>query len=710
MTSYDDKQKNDKEIAARAAHYPITTDTLVKGLPMLKGWGVPWRELPTLEWLKMVRSLAVELVVDSVFHTLVSYLDRLIVGLEWRPHSGMILLAEAPGTQAHGAPVHGAPATHGAPMHEAEAQEAQVNEVNEMRMQKVQEIFDEMFGKQEQEPDEPTIADVAPGAPPRLSRGGAGSVGSGDSPLQRVPEPHQRIAQTAPTVGFQIRAAGPSRVASVPPTSLTDYHSLFANPKHRPDTLDEIDNDFAFTRLRVAGYAPMQMRKMDDETWNLLNLKDYKGDNENTLLADALEARKDGRLYCTSYAMFKGLPGGKSGGIEKYVVSPIALFQIPKDKDLAARAGVTVMGIQVVAGDLSTTFVPQDDIWAWRYAKLSFNSAEGNYHEGISHLGETHLVVEAMALSLHHSLTEQHPVSVLMKEHFFGTIFINWAASKALIQPGSLVDDILALPIEEVNKLVSAKVLEVLGSDLSYPARMEAAGLTEKHFPCTNYPFREDADELWKATLKWVTGYINCFYKTDQAIVDDMQLDNLRNNMIALGKITWIEKEWPAGGGTKGFVAKMLTSFIFIGSVMHAAVNFPQHSAMSTAGCVPLATYTEPLTPKTAKEENVLKALPPLDRAKTQKLLGALLGGIHCTKLGHYKDDTFGTNDTYVEVRCLLKTYKKELATITTNIKERNERRVAAWHGHDSEVSKNLQEHWAYPTLLPNNVPQSINI
>ena len=498
---------------------------------------------------------------------------------------------------------------------------------------------------------------------------------------------------------------------SVPPTSLAEYDNLFTNPELRPITLHEIDNDFAFTRLRTAGYAPMQMRKMDEATWTLFFGKD--SDNKNKQLQkDAADARGEGRLYYTSYACFGAtgpfgqLEGGNPGNMQKCVVSPIALFQIPKDKDLAARAGVTVMGIQVVAGDLSTTFVPQDDIWAWRYAKLAFNSAESNWHEGICHLGETHLVVEAMTLSLHHSLATTHPVYVLMKEHFFGTIFINWAANKTLITPGGGVDNLLAPKIEDVNALVSKVVLDVLSSDLSYPARMEAAGLTEEQFPCTNYPFREDANKLWKATLKWVTGYINCFYKSDQDIVDDMQLNNLRNNMIALGKITWIKEEWPLGGGTREFVAKMLTSFIFIGSVMHASVNFPQLSMMSPASCVPLATYgTAPLTPETATEENVLNALPPLSRGQEQKVVNTLLGGIYYTKLGQYIEGTFPD-----KVKPVLATYQKELAEIAKEIEAENKTRVAAWEGHNGDVPIEFQKHWAYTTLLPDKVPQSINI
>eukprot|EP01059_Diplonema_ambulator_P014699 TRINITY_DN2565_c0_g1_i1.p1 TRINITY_DN2565_c0_g1~~TRINITY_DN2565_c0_g1_i1.p1 ORF type:complete len:627 (+),score=291.48 TRINITY_DN2565_c0_g1_i1:44-1924(+) len=473
----------------------------------------------------------------------------------------------------------------------------------------------------------------------------------------------------------------------------------------QPETLHELDNDYAFTRLRLSGFAPMQLRKLaegsdKDNLWSTLNLATYSG-VDDTLLERTEAAYKSGRLYAVNYSVFKGQPAGT----DKVIVYPTALFELPEDQELGKRAGLVVLCVQVNTGDVGTTFTPKDETWSWRYAKLMFNMAESNFHEGIVHLADTHLVVEAICLSMHHSLADDHPVYVLLNQHFTGTVFINWAANVFLIDKGGAVDELLTPTIDAVNTLVSKAVLSSLDSDLSLPARLQAAGLDEAAFPCGYYPFRDDASLIWDATLKWVTAYIDAYYPDDESIGTDRQLQSFRDAMVDYGKIGWVKRDWDRGHGTKAFVSKLLASFIFIGSTQHCAVNFTQKSLMLPTNDVPLGNYAPVAKPGECTEEQTMLALPPIERAKTAKDVLYLLGGVHFTVLGEYEANTFQD-----KVLPAAEQFKKDLEAVAGLMDKRNKERVAAWDGHADEVPTDLTPHWAYTTILPKYIPQSINI
>ena len=51
-------------------------------------------------------------------------------------------------------------------------------------------------------------------------------------------------------------------------------------------------------------------------------------------------------------------------------------------------------------------------------------------HEVVSHLGNTHVVLEGPMVAMNRCLPEQHPIYDLMKPHLEGTAFINWGAQE----------------------------------------------------------------------------------------------------------------------------------------------------------------------------------------------------------------------------------------------------------------------------------------
>ena len=132
------------------------------------------------------------------------------------------------------------------------------------------------------------------------------------------------------------------------------------------------------------------------------------------------------------------------------------------------------------------------------------------------------------------------------------------------------------------------------------------------------------------------------------------------------------------------------TFVLFTCSVQHAAVNFPQYDQMSYIPNMPLAGYAPAPTSSVqdAQMSDYFKMLPPLDMAELQMNLGFMLGTIHYTELGSYDKHHF--KDPRIQPH--LARFHHELKRIGDEIEERNESRPA------------------YSTLLPQGIPQSINI
>ncbi|CAN0414000.1 unnamed protein product, partial [Laminaria digitata] len=79
-------------------------------------------------------------------------------------------------------------------------------------------------------------------------------------------------------------------------------------------------------------------------------------------------------------------------------------------------------------------------------------------HEVVSHLGNTHVVLEGAMVSMHRQLPKEHPLYDLLHPHVEGTAYINFHAQDRLIAPGGTVDILTANDITETWDLALAQV------------------------------------------------------------------------------------------------------------------------------------------------------------------------------------------------------------------------------------------------------------
>lgn len=452
-------------------------------------------------------------------------------------------------------------------------------------------------------------------------------------------------------------------------------------------------SDALFARMRVAGPNPLLITRVVGALPEHFPVDPVRFEAlTRQTLADAIAA---GRAYVVDYAALADVVTSDQPAGQKYSCAPLALFVLD-----ATRKHLRPIAIQL--GQQPGPTVPVfycDEGATWELAKLHVQSADGNYHELISHLGLTHLLIEPFVIATHRNLAPHHPLFRLLLPHFQGTLFINWSAVVSLIAPGGGVDQLLAGTIESDWGVVGTAFGSLDFDAHMLPAALAARGVDDPAL-LPDYPYRDDAVLLWGAMDGWVREYLSLYYADDAAVADDTELQAWVADLVARegGRVGGFGEPGPAGLPaivTRDYLAKVVTMLMFTASAQHATVNFPQCYVMSYAPAMPLATYAPPPTrvdPELTADA-ILAHLPPLQMANYQLMLGQLLGSIYFTRLGRY-DLQHASSPYFADPRVSapLRRFQARLAEVERIIADRNLERAP------------------YETLLPSRIPQSINI
>ncbi|HLM45270.1 MAG TPA: lipoxygenase family protein [Myxococcaceae bacterium] len=472
------------------------------------------------------------------------------------------------------------------------------------------------------------------------------------------------------------------------PSSLQDYYNLFTT-QPLPWAASVFQQDDTFGYMRVAGFNPLVIQKATtlEQTLGLTDaqLQAMLGQGDSVQ-----QALAEGRLFLADYKALARVINGNFPSGPKYVYAPRALFGLPRG---SGPRQLAPLGIRCGQDSSIHPLYTPADAEAWAQAKTAVSVADFNHHELVSHLGHTHLLVEPFVIATHRQLPDSHPVSLLLRPHFEGTLFINNAAQAKLIAPGGDVDMLLGGTIQASRVVSVQSLLEdpdydfnkgMLHQDLKRRGVMDEA---------LAYPYRDDALLVWGAIEQWVRDYVGHHYRSDAAVQQDAALQAWSAELVAQdgGRVKGFGEDGVPGKlTTVEYLVQTLTMLIFTGSAQHAAVNFAQAGLMTFTPIAPGAGYRAAPTSRADASLNPwLDQFPPLDRAAQQLDFLTLLGGVYDTKLGDYP--LFWFKEPLLIPS--LHRFHKELERIGTVIEERNKSRPGP-----------------YPYFTPSLIPQSINI
>lgn len=565
-------------------------------------------------------------------------------------------------------------------------------------------------------------AETATAADPALDELSRVAAASGLPGIDEVMDAAKALETVTAEADRLIERHKAASATSVWPTTKQEYDALFSGGiplpaiaghyTPTPQNEGHFDDGF-FANLQTAGFNPIVLagRATLPDGWDAYGDTQYSqavgaGFGSDTL-QDALD---DGRIFVADYSAVAqliatppNLGGDFPGQQQKYLEAPVALFVLPPTATPQAPDSLRPIGIQLRTN--GTIFFPNDpddanDGLAWTQAKYAVNAASGNYHELVSHLGWTHLVIEPFAVCTQRNLGEHHELYKLLVPHFEGTIFINNAAVGRLINSGGLINRLLAPEIATAQAFAVAARATGAGGLFGFNAQFAPVEMKRRSVmdPRLVYPYRDDALLIWEAIGNWVSDYVDVFYANDRHVRGDRELQNWAAELISDqgGQI----QDFGDGTadhviGTLSYLKEVLTMIIFTSSAQHAAVNFAQSEIMLYAPAVPLALYGpgSDVVPSTASTYSTGGTSPGLlpseSTANLQRDLLALLGGVHHTQLGQYRSGHF-TNQRVTQA---LQQFHSNLVGIEQDIEAANAHRPLD-----------------YRYLLPSRIPQSINI
>jgi len=470
--------------------------------------------------------------------------------------------------------------------------------------------------------------------------------------------------------------------------SIEHYEKLIEplNFRIKPATLRNFQQDKVFAYMQVAGPNPVMLNQIKKFDCRLpITNEQY----QNILSQDSLEAAlAEGRLYLADYSKLENLMNSNSGGIQKYIYAPVALFAVPPNNYSDRNLLPIAIRCQPTPGDENPIFTPLDGD-NWMTAKTILQMADNNYHELISHLAQTHLFIEPFVLATNRCFTNKsHPLRLLLKPHLEGTILINYTAYKRLLAPGGPIDSLFSGTIGSNCQLAIKEAKNHLANfnGVAFPATLEKRGVdNSQQLPI--YPYRDDGQRIWEAIHQWVNDYLHLYYRSDESVLIDKQLQNWAGELFSKGHCNIGEN---ADGSIKtlDYLVQAVSTIIFTASAQHAAVNFPQSGLMTYAPAFPLGCYF-PAPTNSQQQQDFRDILPPLERAGLQIRVLYLLGSVYYTKLGDYSSSSFQNPP----VKIALDKFKMNLNDIEAKILKEDSQRLVS-----------------YRFLLPSKIPLSINI
>ena len=489
------------------------------------------------------------------------------------------------------------------------------------------------------------------------------------------------------------------------PLAVKDYHQLYQELSV-PAIASGFQDDDVFAYLRIAGPNPGMLQQIEavEGRLSIDNFPVTEAQYQSVMgTHDSIQlASEEKRLYAIDYAIFENAVNGSFPTEQKFVSAPIALFAVPMGDDANRQLKVVAIQCEQAPGPDNPVLTPpapdasEAEQYQWLFAKSVFQISDSNFHEAVSHLGRTHLMVEPFVMATHRQLLDQHPLSLLLRPHFEGTLAINNAAHSRLISRGGGVDQLLGSTIDNDRVFAALGLLGIGFNDAMLPNQIKQNGVDNTAaFPV--YPYRDDALMIWTAIHEWVTAYLGLYYNSDSDIQQDLALQNWAKEIADPegGRLRGFGEGEISAGASDGTIRSLaylvdtVTMVIFTSSAQHAAVNFPQYELMGYAPGFPLAGYN-PNAKVTSiqNEQDFLSFLAPLDQAQNQLNLLYLLSSVNYTKLGYYPDDHFADE----QVGIPLQQFQAKLEEIETTISASNLKRSP------------------YEFLLPSRIPQSINI
>ncbi|KAK3737983.1 hypothetical protein RRG08_010029 [Elysia crispata] len=451
---------------------------------------------------------------------------------------------------------------------------------------------------------------------------------------------------------------------------------------NKPKGADRWNNDVYFGLQRVAS--------LNHSLIQLCTAIPDKLPVTDAMLSPLLEgltiqkAIEEKRLFLCDLKILEGLPVR-----ENFVLCvPVGLFFLDKTKQLKPIA------IQLFQkpGPENPIFTPLCKTLTWALVKMWYNNADAAYHQALTHLGLTHLLMEGVTVATHRNLSQSHPIFKLLAPHFLYLIAINTRGLELLISDGGWVDKTMNFGNKGLFALISRGFHTWrMDQEGTLPNDLKNRGLDDMNvLPC--YHFRNDAILLYEAISKYVKAYVSLYYPNDELLQKDSEIQGWAAELVK-------ERNGSEGGvgilgvpgngklETRQQLELIVTCIVYTCSISHASTNFPQYEEYAFPPNYPGLMRGRPPTDATAdvQERDILESLPDRPTTLDIMIVTKILSAKGTKSIGDFEVQ-------YIfdpQAREVVDEFRKDLLKISKKIKERNLYRNPPYEYLDPEIIPN---------------------
>ncbi|KAJ6305873.1 hypothetical protein OIU78_021241 [Salix suchowensis] len=395
----------------------------------------------------------------------------------------------------------------------------------------------------------------------------------------------------------------------------TDGENLFEFPMPQVIEGDKTGwrTDEEFSREMLAGLNPVVIRrleefppksKLDSKQYGDQNSKITEEDIKNNLEGLATdEAIKKNRMFILDHhdALMPYLRRINTPSKTTYATRTLLFL---KD-DGTLKPLAIELSLPHEEGDefgaVSKVYTPAEhgvEGSIWQLAKAYVGVNDSGYHQLISHWLHTHAAIEPFVIATNRHLSVLHPIYELLKPHFRDTMNINALARQVLINAGGALESTVyptkyalefssslykswdftqqALPEDLKGEVLHPSVLIKANSSLGVAVE-DPNSPHGVRLLIEDYPYAVDGLEIWSAIKEWVKDYCSFYYKTDDSVRKDSEIQSWWKEVREVGHGDLKDAPWWPKMQTREELIESCTIIIWVGSALHAAINFGQY-------------------------------------------------------------------------------------------------------------------------------------
>ncbi|KAL8617085.1 hypothetical protein ACOMHN_014256 [Nucella lapillus] len=344
-------------------------------------------------------------------------------------------------------------------------------------------------------------------------------------------------------------------------------------------------------------------------------------------------------------------------------------------------------------------FLPTDHSLTWALVKMWYNNADAAYHQSLTHLGFTHLLMEGfthllmegVVVSTHRQLSQSHPIFKLLAPHFLFLIAINSRGLELLVSENGWVDKTMNFGIKGMFELIQRGInswrLDMHGTlpnDLKKRKMDDPAVL-----PC--YHFRHDALLHYEAINKYVKTYVDLYYDTLDKLTEDAEIqawvaELVKPRDMERGGVGLLGVPGEGRLSSNDQLVSILTTIIYTCSVSHASTNFPQYDEYGFPPNYPgLLRGRPPSTKAECTEDDIIKALPDRPTTLDIMIVTKILSQRGTKSIGDFEVQYIFDD----RAREIVDEFRRDLSKISKKIKERNSRLTIPYEYLDPDIVPN---------------------